>query len=189
MHKKPFLIAAALVSSLALGAVIAWMVADRAAILRDGREIVLKAEPVDPRDLLRGQYVRLNYTISSVTTSLFGLGEGERLERRATVYVKLEESPDGYWTAAAASVTPPEGGKDVWIRGKVRYDVWPASESVAVEYGIERFYTPEVQAPEIEKKMREGMVTDIVVALGGDGRAQIKALRQGQNTIFTERLF
>ena len=26
-------------------------------ILRDGREITLKVEPVDPRDLLRGDYV------------------------------------------------------------------------------------------------------------------------------------
>lgn len=189
MYRKRFLMAAALISSLAMGAVIAWMIADRAAILRDGRAIVLKTEPVDPRDLLRGRYVRLNYTISNIAASLFGLDEGERLERGATVYVKLEEGADGYWIAAEAAATPPDGGEDVWIRGKARYGVWPASETVTVEYGIERFYTPETEAPEIEKRMREGMVSDIIVSVGGDGRAQIKALRQGQNTIFTERLF
>lgn len=189
MHKKPFLMVAALVSSLALGAVITWMIADRAAILRDGQDVVLKTEPVDPRDLLRGRYVRLNYAISTIAAPLFNLEAGERLERGATVYVKLVEGADGYWAATDAAATPPEGGESVWIRGKVRYGVWPASETVAVEYGIERFYTPETEAPEIEKEMRDGMVTDIVIAVGDDGRAQIKALRQGQNTIFTERLF
>ena len=189
MYRKRFLMAAALISSLAMGAVIAWMIADRAAILRDGKDVVLKTEPVDPRDLLRGRYVRLNYTISNVAAPLFELEAGERLERGATVYVKLEEGADGYWIVKDAAATPPDGGEDIWIRGRARYGVWPASETVAVEYGIERFYTPEADAPEIEKRMRDGMVTDIVVAVAGDGRAQIKALRQGPNTIFTERPF
>jgi uncharacterized membrane-anchored protein len=37
------------------------MIESRAAILRDGTEIVLQVEPIDPRDLMRGDYVRLQY--------------------------------------------------------------------------------------------------------------------------------
>ena len=49
-----------LVQTVALGAILA----DRALILANGREIVLETEPVDPRDLLRGDYVILNYAAS-----------------------------------------------------------------------------------------------------------------------------
>ncbi len=38
-------------------------------VLRDGREITLKVEPVDPRDLLRGDYVSLCYEISRIPVS------------------------------------------------------------------------------------------------------------------------
>ena len=62
-------IVAALVVALAQIGFLGWIIAGRAAILRDGREIVLKVEPVDPRDLLRGDYVRLCYEISSIPVS------------------------------------------------------------------------------------------------------------------------
>ncbi|GAB4351244.1 MAG: GDYXXLXY domain-containing protein [Oricola sp.] len=183
---------AALVSSVAMGAVIAWLIADRAAILRDGKEVVLKTEPVDPRDLLRGQYVRLNYDISSLPAGFFTSAQGRVLGPGVPVYVRLRESPDGKWHAFRVAVEPPDGedtGDDVWIRGIARYGLQLSPRAVAVDYGIERFYTPEAEAPGIEKRMREGMVTEVVVAVGDDGRAQIKALRQGANTIYTERLF
>ena len=35
------------------------MIVDRVQILRDGKEVTLKSRPVDPRDLLRGDYVVL----------------------------------------------------------------------------------------------------------------------------------
>ena len=63
------IIVAALVVALAQIGFLGWIIAGRAAILRDGREIVLKVEPVDPRDLLRGDYVRLGYEISSIPVS------------------------------------------------------------------------------------------------------------------------
>jgi hypothetical protein len=65
MHKKPYLIPAALLSAVVLSAILGWMIADRAAILRDGREVMLITEPIDPRDMLRGRYMRLNYDFRS----------------------------------------------------------------------------------------------------------------------------
>ena len=58
MSSRPLLLALAQIAFLS------WMIAGRAAILRDGREVLLKVEPVDPRDLLRGDYVVLTYEIT-----------------------------------------------------------------------------------------------------------------------------
>src|SRR5581483_692780 len=46
--------------------VLAYMVADRVTLLRSGRTITLPIIPVDPRDLFRGEYVRLGYAVSTV---------------------------------------------------------------------------------------------------------------------------
>ena len=42
------------------------MIVDRVQILRDGKEVILLSRPVDPRDLLRGDYVVLVYDISQL---------------------------------------------------------------------------------------------------------------------------
>ena len=51
-----------------------------------GEEIRLKVKPVDPRDLLRGQYVALKYDISEIQVK-----KSEDFERGKTVYVSLKE--------------------------------------------------------------------------------------------------
>ncbi|AIJ53947.1 hypothetical protein C086_00847 [Brucella abortus F6/05-3] len=43
----------------------------RAAILRSGQDIVFQTEPVDPRDLMRGDYVVLGYEISNIAGAPF----------------------------------------------------------------------------------------------------------------------
>ena len=55
-------ISVALLQTLVLGR----MIESRAAILVSGTEVLLKTAPVDPRDLLRGDYVALSYDISRV---------------------------------------------------------------------------------------------------------------------------
>lgn len=189
MHKKPFLLISALVSAVVLCGVMVWMITDRAAILRDGREVVLKTEPIDPRDLLRGRYVRLNYSISRVPPITFTGEKPDYFDNGTTIFVRLEEGEDGFWQAAEARVgsRPADGG--IWIRGETRFRMASTDNPANVNYGIERFYAAEALAPEIEKRMRLGDVTEVVVAVAVDGRAQIKALRQAGNTIFTERLY
>jgi uncharacterized membrane-anchored protein len=193
MHKKPYLIPAALLSAVVLSAILGWMIADRAAILRDGREVMLITEPIDPRDMLRGRYVRLNYKISDLPSGFFTHEQGKALGPGAPVFVRLRKAPSGRWFAFRVAVEPPaswyEEDGDVWIRGTARYGLDLSPRTIRVDYGIERFYVPEPDAPQIEKRMRGGMLTDIVVAVGNGGRAQIRALRQGTDTIYTERLF
>ena len=57
MSGNKLLVAAVLLAFAQIG-FLSWIIAGRAAILRDGQEVLLKVEPVDPRDLLRGDYVR-----------------------------------------------------------------------------------------------------------------------------------
>ena len=57
--KRNWLIPAAIaVAALQIG-FLSWNIASRASVLRNGQEVLLKVEPIDPRDLLRGDYVRL----------------------------------------------------------------------------------------------------------------------------------
>jgi len=192
MHRKPFLLVSALASVVALCGILGWMIADRAAILRDGHEIVLKTEPIDPRDLLRGRYVRLNYSISSIPPLLYKDQDVDYFDSGTTIFVRVEEDDDGFWTAKEAvvgSLPDDRADDEVWIRGETRFRMASTNIPAFVLYGIERFYTPEHVAPEIEERMRDRAVTEIVVAVADDGRAQIKALRQDGETIFTERLF
>lgn len=176
----------ALVAALAQIGVLAWSVYGRAVILRDGAEVVLKTEPVDPRDLLRGRYVRLGYDISSLRLDL--LPEGQRADAAAgdTLHVHLVPQADGLWTADRADLMSGDGN-GVWIAGAITYRM--SDDLLSVEYGIERFYAPEYLAPEIERNMRDGEITQTVVAVATDGSAQIKALRQGDETLFVEPLY
>ena len=64
MKLKLFILVLALQSAWVL-----YTVAVQELLLREGTSILLETERVDPRDLLRGDYLILNYKISSVPTN------------------------------------------------------------------------------------------------------------------------
>lgn len=64
--KSLFAIAAVVTQVLALG----YIAGEREWILHTGRTIWLRTAPVDPRDVMRGDYVRLDYEIGRVDRSL-----------------------------------------------------------------------------------------------------------------------
>ncbi|MEL6437468.1 MAG: GDYXXLXY domain-containing protein [Pseudomonadota bacterium] len=116
---KPFLLPGALLAALLLCGLIAWMIESRASILRDGNELVLKTEPVDPRDLLRGRYVRLNYAASNVFVPAVGFGDGDHEQFPdfgREVFVTFEPGDDGFHKPVAAFATPP--GDGLFLRGE-----------------------------------------------------------------------
>ena len=100
-----------------------------------GRAILVKVVPVDPRDLLSGQYLNLTYAFSRVNTTLV---RGDLPDEGNTVWVVLRER-DGFFEPVSMSKAPPKdaGSGDVVIRGTV--DRW-----LRVDCGdIERCYVPE----------------------------------------------
>ncbi len=138
-----------------------------AADLAFGEEIRLQAEPVDPVDVFRGNYVVLRYEISSLPV----LGE---VRRGDTVCARLQES-DGVWRANYADPGQPTG---TVICGHARDDASPG-ESVGIEYGIETYYASAERAQEIEASIAQGDLY-AVIDLDADGSARIKRLEVGQ---------
>ena len=101
-------------------ALIVAMVFDRVRVLREGSEVKLQTRPIDPRDFLRGDYVVLNYDISSVPTA--ELKDRPASGKHASVYVRLAPNAEGFHSAVSVheepvAVTAP----DVLIRGRVVY--------------------------------------------------------------------
>jgi uncharacterized membrane-anchored protein len=187
---KPFA-AVALFIAIVQTAILGYMIEGRASILRSGTDVLLKTAPVDPRDLLRGDYVILTYDISTIsTTSITGTrpetGEVTRLN------VRLKPGADGFWTVSAASFDPlaEEAGSVVLISQPVTiYDwEWQNAGNLTVSYGIERFYVPEGEGRPIEDGRNQGRVS-VAVRVSEDGQAQIRALMLDNEPLYEEPLY
>lgn len=190
------LVAAAIVLAAAQIAFLSWMIAGRAAVLRDGQEVLLKVEPVDPRDFLRGDYVILTYEIRNVPVKLVeNAPAGEFVSEGGPIFVRLAKDADGFWRARSAflgdveSYSLPRSPDEVYLRGLVSagWSLGPDA-SFSVDYGIDRYYVPEGQGREIESDMRERPF-GVLAAIGKDGVAQIKALMDGDTKLYEEPLY
>lgn len=122
--------------------------------LASGQRIRLHAEPVDPEDPFRGQYVQLGYDISRLDTR--GARPG------TAVYVPLRRSGD-VWTGTRVERERPDDG--VYIRGRVA--------GFGIRYGIETFYVEEGEGPRYERAMAERrLYADVVVDDDGEARLE-----------------
>jgi uncharacterized membrane-anchored protein len=131
-----------------------------------GREIRLRARPVDPLDVFRGNYVVLTYDISSLPV----LGQVHQGDR---VCARLERSGDE-WSARYVDPGTPSG---TTICGRAQDDASPG-ESVQIEYGIETYFANEERAHAIESAIAGGQLY-VVVDLDEDGSARIEKLDGG----------
>jgi uncharacterized membrane-anchored protein len=187
-----------LISAIALALVqigfLSWIIASRAAILRNGQEVLLKVEPVDPRDLLRGDYVRLGYDISNIPAKMVANAPaGQSWTAAGPIFVRVKKDADGFWNATSASLgkapaAPPADG-EVELRGEVSSS-WTMDENATlrVDYGIERFYLPEGEGLAIERDMRVRSF-GILAAVDKNGTPQIKALMDGETKLYAEPLY
>ncbi|EJC79077.1 putative membrane-anchored protein [Rhizobium leguminosarum bv. trifolii WSM2297] len=165
------------------------IIQSRASILSNGAEVLLKTAPVDPRDFLRGDYVVLNYDISSVPVQTVSGGipaePGER-----TLWVRLKKQEDGYWTVIESSFHElPPLAETVILRSQPFYSGGlAAGDSIRVEYGIERYYVPEGEGKPIEEARNGGNVA-IAVRVSPDGSAQIRGLLVDNKPVYDEPLY
>jgi uncharacterized membrane-anchored protein len=184
-------LSAAILAALIQCGVLGWMIQSRAAILRNGTEIVLKTEPVDPRDLLRGDYVTLGYELSQIPAAQITGYPGASYTEGSEVFVLLKKDAGGAWVKSRVFAEPVTDIKDgeVLLRGHSLYMFTPqTSDSVRVAYGIERFYVPEGEGRNIETAQQEKRI-DAVVMVDKNGRAQIKALRDNGVPLYEEPLY
>jgi uncharacterized membrane-anchored protein len=169
---------------------IALMVGDRIYILRSGTEVILKTRAVDPRDLLRGDYVVLNYDISSVNAA--ALAGAPSRGRGAPLYVKLVKDADGFYKSAGVYEEPVAlAAGEVLIRGFVTSGAdcgFSYCASIGLAYGLESFFVPQGEGREIEKARNEGKLA-VVAAVTSGGRAAIKRLLIDGSPVYDEPLF
>jgi uncharacterized membrane-anchored protein len=192
MTARRSVLLAALVALLQIG-FLGWMIASRAAVLREGREVLLKVEPIDPRDLLRGDYVRLGYEIAQVPLrQVENLPPEQERYGKLVLYVRVAPAADGIWrlkSASAGMPSPaPAAADEIDIRGTVEASSLPAGAVLRPSFGIERFYLPEGEGRQIEIDMRERPFF-VKLAVASDGTAQIKQFLDGDKLLYAEPLY
>lgn len=131
-----------------------------------GQEIKVKTVPIDPRSLLRGQYVRLNYHFTEIPSK--DIESELKLRNGEVVYVLLKEKGDHY-EYASVSLEEPSGG--VFLRGRIanrKYE--EEKEYFRIRFGIEALFLPKEDAINKETKLRDGGIATIMVASSGKAR-------------------
>lgn len=129
-----------------------------------GRTIWLQTAPIDPRDLLYGDYVTLNYTISQLPGRLWRGPQPPRDQQAA--YVLLQARPDSTYTAVGIYPEKPAATEtQAVLRGSVQ-DTW--RRSVRLRYGLERYYVPEGTGKALEK--RRHLKVQVRIAPWGQAR-------------------
>lgn len=169
-------IALAVVAALQTAA-LATMVYGRVTLLSDGREIVARVIPVDPRDLFRGDYVILGYAFGRSEVAVpEGTVAGD------TVYATLRETAPEEWevVSIAPTRTAPADPAQVVLKGTVAYVTsggggGGAPPRAQITYGIESYFVPEGSGRTLEAQVRDKKIS-AVLAVGARGDVAIKAL-------------
>ncbi|MDD5555750.1 MAG: GDYXXLXY domain-containing protein [bacterium] len=176
-RRTSFILAVALQVAVILG-----MIAYKTSILMMGTVVDLAIEPVDPRDLLRGDYVTFQYAISEPRRSLV---TGGAVRNGETVYVVLERSGQ-LWNAVSVQRTVPAAGDVLFLRGKVAgggldsgvtADDWNRAPHarIRIVYGIEEYFIPEGTGAALDLGGRT--VTPFArVSVDRKGRAVLKGI-------------
>lgn len=138
--------------------------------LASGTTVMLKTHPVDPVDVVRGNYVALTYDISSVQVE-------DPVKVGETVFVALYGGADGANTGTRAFTSTrdiPDG--QIFIQGTVEQ---ASGSSATVRYGIETYYAPTERAQAIERELADGALA--LVALDENGRPSLCSVEGSSN--------
>ena len=163
------------------------MIGERIHLLKTGREIVLKTHPVDPRDLLKGDFARLGYDISTIPNEL---KVNLKLKPETPVYVTIAQATDGGWRVAKVNkeYPPAVAANEAVLRAVIGNRSGWGAFLPDVRYGIERYYVPEGTGHDIEKVARERRL-EVIVTVGTNGDAAIKGLSIDGKKVYDEPLF
>jgi uncharacterized membrane-anchored protein len=166
------------------------MIVDRIQILREGTEVTLQARPIDPRDLLRGDYVVLGYDISQLPA---GSLWNQPTARNPIVFVTLAPNRDGLYEAVSVHTDAvPVASPEVLIRGRVVSGATCARrtfcDKLQVRYNLENYFVPQGEGRKLEQARNQRKLT-VVAAVLPSGRAAIKRLLLDGEPIYQEPWF
>lgn len=135
--------------------------------LRTGNAVLLKTVPVDPRDLFRGDYVVLEYEISTINALNMSY-KSHDFKEKDKIYVLL--NVDHKKIAIAIDIDKKKPKEAFFIQGTVT-DIY--KDNLSIEYGIESYFVPEGEGLEIERKLGQ---TYAEVAIDSFGKSAVKSL-------------
>ncbi|WP_432403305.1 GDYXXLXY domain-containing protein [Wukongibacter sp. M2B1] len=131
-----------------------------------GEEILIKTKAYDPRNLLRGDYIRLNYEINDIDIGRLDKEILDRIDehdslaelKQKKLYVQLDKNGEYYEVKKVTLEKPKEG---IYIEGKYEYDIWDNSKErgikgIRVDYALDKYFVPENTGKELEEKVRDG---------------------------------
>jgi uncharacterized membrane-anchored protein len=144
------------------------MVATQEYALARGKAVLLKTQPVDPRDLLSGDYLMLRYKISDVPTNLLSPPMKRELPYGTKIFVAFAPGTNQFYVATRAGTNEFAAAADeVLLQGEIANRWWNTTNSVHVEYGIERYYVAEGTG-----NLRGKLTARAVVPASGHARLQ-----------------
>lgn len=176
LTRRRFL-AAALITAGLQTSILVTMMRSSQTILEEGTAVRLKTVPVDPRDLMRGDYVVLAYDFSQLDTKLirdaFPKAAGEQ-----TVNIRLAPGADGFWVVqdAAFGDLPAVPGTVILKSYPIQYEPNdPVPARLSLQFGIERYYVAEGTGKAIEDARNNHQVA-VEVRVTAAGEARIASL-------------
>jgi len=109
-------------------------------ILQHGSEVFLETRPIDPRDVLRGDYITLAYKIEN-DQKVINFISNNKLKKDDTIFIILDNS-DKYAKVKKVSLEKPND--KIYIKGVVDW------RGVTLPQ-INKFYVPEDKGLELER--------------------------------------
>ena len=176
--KKSFVILAVILQLI----VLAYMAGEREYILRRGNIIHLRTAPIDPRDMFRGDYVRLNYEISRIPLVVINdAADAKELKKGQKIYVSLKEGSNGLYELVEARLHKPRAGLYLTGRSVYPHRLSSVTSPLWVHYGIEAYFVEQGKGREIEKQRgnRTGIQIpmEMEIAVSPSGKAVIRGFR------------
>ncbi len=176
--RKAFILTAIILQVL----VLAYMAGEREYILKAGKMIYLRTAPVDPRDIFRGDYVRLNYDMSRIAADrLEDAGDHKKIRKGEKIYVGLKEGHNGLYEMAYARLNKPEAGLYLTGRSPNHHRIPNPGYPIWINYGIEAYFVEQGAGRAIEKRRGTRTETQVplemAIAVGSTGKSVISGYR------------
>lgn len=183
--KRPALI---LILAAAMTAFLAFMVISHEHARNSGTEVILNMEPVDPRSLFRGHYVRIRTDLQTID---FADVKGETgFEKGDRIFVIITGNDENGWEASSLSTSRPNTG--TFLQGRVqriryKYEKVKSEngttqreklpKGVTVRYAVESYFASQAEAKALENKMRDrDHKMRLILAVDKHGKAVIRGL-------------
>jgi len=130
-------------------------------VVRSGSEIILAVHSYDPYDMFRGNYLRIQYDISRLSSTKIKFISDAPFKRDDTVYVVLEESNPQWVPDAVYDHVPSLKANQVALKGRVENAF---GKELNVHYGLEQYFYSDGKQLHVNK----GSLAKIKVDHNGD---------------------